>query len=149
MSKKKETKRTFDSGAIRDISEGKLEYFGFREPLVEQSFAKYMHQHRKMADGSLRDSNNWWKGWDEKISLQSMVRHVEDLQAIKAGYVVFEIRDASGVHREYVRGIIKANDRVKEYKELGIEFSWVTEEDALNAIKFNCNAMMLQHLNNL
>ena len=90
--------RKFESGGLRDSSEGKLNYYGFRHPLLEQSFAKYMHEHRKMTDGTLRDANNWWKGWDKEVSLQSLVRHVEDLQAINAGYVVIEIRNATGVH---------------------------------------------------
>lgn len=136
--------RIFKGGGLRDTSDGKLEYFGFRHPLLEQSFAKYMHEHRKMSDGSLRDSNNWWKGWDSIISLQSLVRHVEDLQAIKAGYVVFEIRDEMGVHKEYINGIELANDKVKDWRKMKVDFKWITEEECCNAIRFNADAYKLQ-----
>ena len=44
--------RNFDTGATRDTSSGKLEYFGFMHPLCDFSYANYMNQHRKMADGA-------------------------------------------------------------------------------------------------
>lgn len=140
--------RVFEGGGLRDSSEGKLNYYGFRHPKLEQSFAEYMHEHRKMPDGSLRDANNWWKGWDKEISLQSMVRHMEDLQAIHAGYIVFETRDEMGIHKEYVYGIDKACDRVNDFKELKTDYKWITSEDCLNAIRFNTQSYLLEELKN-
>lgn len=80
--------REFESGAVRSNAGGKISYHGFRHPLCELSFGKYMLKHQKQEDGNLREPNNWWKGWDRKISLDSMVRHVEDLQAIHDGYTL-------------------------------------------------------------
>ena len=134
--------RIFKSGAMRDTGESKLEYYGFRHPLLEQSFAKYMHEHRKMSDGSLRDSNNWWKGWDKLVSLQSLVRHTEDLQAIHAGLFVMEIRNKDGVKKVYhdlsnnEPYIVEKDDEVKI----------ITEEDCCSAIRFNAEAYKLQIL---
>jgi len=146
MSKKTKI-RKFDNGAFRDTSDGKYDYFGFRNPLIEQSFAKYMHEHRKMSDGTYRDADNWWAGWDKEISLQSMIRHLEDLQAIQAGLIVFELRYNGGVHKIYLTGgIEKANEKVKEWKESDIGFKWITAEDCLNAIRFNSGAYLLQEL---
>ena len=88
--------RKFKGGAVRDTAEGKLSYYGFRHPLVEQSFAKYMEGHQTLPDGSKREANNWWGGWSTEISLQSMIRHLEDLQALHAGYNVYEIRHKNG-----------------------------------------------------
>ncbi len=125
--------RKFKGGAVRDTAEGKLSYYGYRHPLVEQSFAKYMEGHQTLPDGSKREANNWWGGWSTDISLQSMIRHLEDLQALHAGYNVYEIRHKNGrveklYSKDRMTGDIKAIDK----------------EECLNAIKFNVNAYLLE-----
>jgi len=49
--------REFKTGANRNSEEGKLDYEGFLHPLVIEEFAKYMHKHRHLEDGTLRDSD--------------------------------------------------------------------------------------------
>lgn len=146
MAINKNNMRDFGNGAIRDTSNGKYDYFGFRHPLCEHSFAGYMYEHRKMSDGTLREPDNWWAGWDKKISLQSMVRHLEDLQAIKAGLIVFEIKENGETIKILLKNIDEANEKVKEWKKLKIDFKWITEEDCCNAIRFNADAYKLQIL---
>lgn len=70
--------RVFASGATRDTETGKLDYEGFLSPLVLERYAKYMHQHRKQRDGSLRDSDNWQKGIPLPAYMKSLVRHTID-----------------------------------------------------------------------
>jgi hypothetical protein len=135
-------KRTFASGALRDVADNKLEYYGFRHPLLEQYFAEYMHKHRKMPDGTLRDSNNWWKGWDKIVSLQSLVRHVEDLQAIHTGFVVIEIRNKDGVRKVY-HDLSKNEPYIIEEDE---DAHVVTIEECCGAIRFNSMTYLLDHL---
>ena len=133
--------RKFENGATRDTTNGKFEYFGFRHPLVEQSFARYMHNHRTQSDGSLRDSNNWWKGWDTNVSLQSMIRHMEDLQALDAGLVVVEIRHKDGsVEKVY------ATEPVSLDK--GDTLKAINREECCNAIRFNSGAYLLEVMKN-
>jgi hypothetical protein len=67
--------RTFDTGATRDSDQGKLDYEGFLSPLVLRRYAEYMHKHRKQADGSLRDSDNWQTGMPREAYRKSLVRH--------------------------------------------------------------------------
>jgi len=134
----KKTIREFEDGGLRDTSDGKFDYYGFRHPLVEQSFARYMHEHRKMADGTLRDANNWWKGWDKEVSLQSLVRHTEDLQAIHAGYSVWEIRWTNGE----VEKVYKDKDCILVVN--GAITKRITEEECCSAIRFNAEAYKLQ-----
>lgn len=67
--------RTFESGATRDLDEHKLDFEGFLSPRVLQRFAEYMHGKRMMADGSLRDSDNWQKGIPLDAYMKSMFRH--------------------------------------------------------------------------
>lgn len=125
--------RKFSNNAIRDTDKGKINYHGFRHPLTEHSFGKYMLENRKMPDGSLRDPDNWWGTWDEKISIDSMVRHVTDLEAIQAGYYVVKYRDGDKETTEYL------TFKPKEGKI-------VSKEDCYNAIRFNATAGLLKHL---
>lgn len=72
-------KRTFDTGATRDTDEGKLDFEGFLSPTVLKAFAEYMNKNRKMADGSVRDSDNWQKGIPKDAYMKSMWRHFFDV----------------------------------------------------------------------
>lgn len=79
-------KRTFASGATRDTDEGKLDYEGFLCPSTLKLFAEYMHTHRKMADGSLRDSDNWQKGMPMNELIKSGTRHFQDWRLHHRGF---------------------------------------------------------------
>ena len=70
--------RKFKTGATRNNEDGKLDYEGFVNPLVLESYAKYMHKHRHQEDGSLRDSDNWQKLFGEEhksVCMKSAFRH--------------------------------------------------------------------------
>ena len=129
--------RQFKSGATRDTSSGKFEYFGFMHPLCDYSFASYMNVHRKMADGSLRESNNWWGGFPKEVVLQSLCRHLEDLKLINAGYFVYEYRTQNIAERKVFSKRLKPCP--KEYKE-------IIEEECCNAIRFNSQGYLLNLL---
>ena len=82
MKKEKSQIRKFDTGASRDSDEGKYDYEAFLSPLVIESYAKYMHKNRKMADGSLREGDNWQAGFGDKhydVCMKSGFRHFIDL----------------------------------------------------------------------
>lgn len=135
--------RRFTSGAIRSQASGKIEYYGFRHPIVELSFGKYMLKHQKCEDGSIRASNNWFGGWSTDISLQSMLRHVEDLTALHAGLNVYKIRTEKGEETIY----LAENQNLKLPEGVTLKnVEIVTIEDCLNAIKFNSGAYLLEHL---
>ena len=67
--------RRFDTGATRDSEIGKPDYEGFLSPLVIEAYGRYMNHHRRMADGSLRDSDNWQKGIPPEAYMKSGWRH--------------------------------------------------------------------------
>lgn len=71
--------RTFDSGATRDIDAGKYDYEGFLSPIVLECYARYMHAHMKLPDGTLRASDNWQKSIPRDQYIKSLIRHVIDL----------------------------------------------------------------------
>ena len=76
---KLEPMRKFATGTTRDTAEGKFDYEGFLSPWVLERFARYMHKHRKQADGQLRDSDNWQKGIPKDVYIKSIFRHFMDL----------------------------------------------------------------------
>ena len=63
--------RLFESGAIRDNDDDKLDLEGFYSPLVVKRFAEYMHKHRIQADGGLRASDNWQRGISKEVYIFS------------------------------------------------------------------------------
>ena len=67
--------RTFESGAIRDTEDGKIDYEGHLSVLVIERFGQYMNEKRHMADGSLRSSDNWQKGVPLDSYMKSGFRH--------------------------------------------------------------------------
>jgi hypothetical protein len=126
--------RVFSTGGLRSPSKGKIDFFGYREPLLENSFGRYMLKHQVMEDGNIRSPDNWQKGWPCIVSLQSMIRHCEDLQALEAGYKVYKVRDEDGEKTVYSK-LTTVNKGVK-----------VDKEETVNAIRFNCASYLLQHL---
>lgn len=74
--------RTFETGATRDDDTLKNDYEGYLSPLVIRAFGDYMTVHRHQADGSVRASDNWQKGFGEShfdVCLKSKMRHDLDL----------------------------------------------------------------------
>lgn len=111
--------RVFETGANRNSADGKLDTYGFNNPLVDLSFNKYMHHHRKLEDGTLRDSDNWQKGFPDRVIMESLGRHIQDVKLIYSG--------------------VKVTENGKE----------VTMEEAINGAKFNLNALMLSILKDI
>ena len=71
--------RRFNTGATRDTDDGKFDWEGFISPIAMTFFAKYMHQHRLQADGTLRDGANWQRGIPRRQYMKSLIRHIWDL----------------------------------------------------------------------
>lgn len=78
--------RQFESGATRNSDSGKFDFEGFLSPLVLMEFGRYMHGHRFLEDGSLRDSDNWQKGIPKDQYIKSLFRHFMDLWLLHRGY---------------------------------------------------------------
>ena len=81
--------RKFTTGATRSNEPDRLDYEGFLSPLALEQFARYMHQHRKQADGTMRDSDNWQNLFGEKhldVCMKSLCRHVVDARLAHRGY---------------------------------------------------------------
>lgn len=77
---------SFDTGATRSDSQDKLDYEGFLSPLVLEAVAEYMNKNRVMADGSIRESDNWQKGIPLSSYFKSLWRHFHSAWKSYRGY---------------------------------------------------------------
>jgi hypothetical protein len=66
---------SYENGATRSIDTESLDYEGFLSPAVLERYAQYIHKHRFMKDGTLRDSDNWQLGIPLSRFMKSMWRH--------------------------------------------------------------------------
>ena len=82
--------RTFDTGAIRDTVDGKLNYIRTLSPLVMERYVKYIGEHRVQPDGSLRDWGNWKKGVPQEVYLEGQDRHHRAVWKLIQGYPAFD-----------------------------------------------------------
>ena len=78
--------RTFETGATRDVDQGKLDYEGFLSPIALESYAHYMHRNRTQTDGNIRDGDNWQKGMPLESYMKSGWRHFMDWFMEHRGY---------------------------------------------------------------
>ncbi len=76
FAERRDQHQEFETGAFRNSEEGKLDYEGFLSPLALERYAEYMHKHRHLEDGRLRDSDNWQKGVPRSSYMKSMWRHL-------------------------------------------------------------------------
>ena len=92
--------RRFETGATRDVDDGKLDLEGFLSPLVLEAFGKYMHKHRIQTDGTLRDSDNWQKLFGEdhyNVCIKSAWRHFFAFWKAHRGYPTKETLEDSAM----------------------------------------------------
>lgn len=78
--------RIFESGAMRNDDKGKYDIEGFTCPKCLDDFYAYMHKHRFLEDGSMRDGDNWQHGIPNRELLKSALRHVHDWRLEERGY---------------------------------------------------------------
>ena len=78
--------RTFDSGATRDTTQGKLDYVKALSPIVLRRYVQYLDKHRLQPDGSYRDFDNWKQGIPQDIYHSSGGRHFFDTWLLTEGY---------------------------------------------------------------
>jgi hypothetical protein len=113
--------RAFESGAIRDSEEGKLDFEAALSPQVLWEFAVYMEKHCHLPDGTTRSADNWQAGFPNDVLMKSLLRHVMDLWMLHRG--LCPVRPEDG--------------------------KVVTWDDALGAAMFGIQAMWFNRLNGL
>lgn len=70
--------RTHTTGASRDLDDGKPDFEAMLSPLVMEAYGAYMTRKRRMADGTLREADNWKKGMPLDWFIKSGWRHMVD-----------------------------------------------------------------------
>ena len=88
--KVQETIRTFNSGATRDTTEGKLNYVKALCTLVLRGYVDYLNKHRTQPDGSVRDFDNWKKGIPKQVYMEGLGRHEMAVWLLHQGYSAYD-----------------------------------------------------------
>ena len=83
------------------------------------------------------------KGWEKKDTIQSLARHERDIEAIYSGLIVAKVKEKNGEYEHTY--YLLPGDTVDVNKNEIVEYP--TEEECVNALKFNCNAYILITLN--
>jgi len=78
--------RIFDTGATRDMVQGKLDYVKALSPIVLRRYVQYLDKHRLQPDGNMRDFNNWKKGMSQDVYHSSNARHFMAAWLLTEGY---------------------------------------------------------------
>jgi hypothetical protein len=139
--------RQFSTGANRDTDQGKYDYDGFLSPLAIEAFGAYMHFNRSIADGSLRDADNWQRGIPIDVYRKSLWRHWFDSWRALRGYSIKEnvvwalcgvIFNAQGALHEILKADPTLLDRSVEEMELARARRWAAapkQDENANKIK--------------
>lgn len=77
----RQTSQVFETGAMRDLSEDKLDFEGCLTPELLTAYAEFKRITRRMADGTMRDDKNWKKGMPIGGYMKSLWRHMVALHA--------------------------------------------------------------------
>lgn len=135
----KKEKRTFDTGATRDIDDGKLEYSRYINPLADYSFAKYMLW-KQIIWWEYRRGDNWQKWIPEESLFDSLIRHTEIVKLLRKWYDVIETKKDWLVELH----VSKDTEMIDTSKYDFVDVK--TMEQELNAIRFNTEAMKLYYI---
>ena len=135
------THRTFETGATRDIDDGKLEYSRYINPLCDYSFAEYMKS-KQIIWWEYRRWDNWQKWIPPESLFDSLVRHVEIVKLLYKWYNVIETKKDWHIELHILKQDEKMN--LDWYDFFDIKYL----EQELNAIRFNSEALKLNILNN-
>lgn len=92
--------RTFDSGATRDTSDGKLDFHEYLSPAVLRRYAQYMLTKQGQPDGKKRPGNNWKKGIPTDVYMASLTRHFMDVWLFHEGRFVPDSVEEEGMTLE-------------------------------------------------
>lgn len=94
----RQTAQVFETGAMRDLSEDKLDFEGCLTPELLTAYAEYMRTTGRMANGTLRNTNNWKKGMPIGGYMKSLWRH---MVALHAAYLSDATQDEYGGEGEF------------------------------------------------
>jgi hypothetical protein len=106
--------RTFDTGARRSNDENRIDPEGFLSPLVIQRVSEYLHKHRRMADGSWRESDNWQKGMTLASYMKGGWRHFLHWWTRHRGLPVVDPLAAENIEEDLCAVIFNASGYLHE-----------------------------------
>ena len=134
MNHKDDAIRAFDTGATRSSDAGRPDYEGYLSPLVIERFGEYMTKHRKQADGTLRESDNWQKGMPLATYVKALWRHMHHFWMRHRGWVVVDPKAAETIQDDlcamlfntqgYLHALLAEQQSAKAVTWYGVQTPW-------------------------
>lgn len=106
--------RKFETGATRTADAGRDDPEGYLSPLVIDRYNEYMTKHRKQADGTLRDSDNWQKGLPLSTYIKGAWRHFLHLWTRHRGLPVRDPLATEGIEEDLCALLFNAQGYLHE-----------------------------------
>ena len=78
--------KKFESGATRSVEGGRPSYVRALSPIVLKMYVEYLGRHRKQADGTMRDWDNWKGGMPKARYLDGLGRHNMNVWLLMHGF---------------------------------------------------------------
>ena len=119
-----EAVRSFETGASRSADNGRYDPEAFLSPQVLEGFCEYMQRNRQLADGSLRDGDNWQKGIPLPVYAKGLNRHHLHFWARHRGAPIAD-ENATGSVKDDLHAIL--------FNAMGYLFELYREENNLKA----------------
>lgn len=111
--------RKFETGATRSRDDGRLDFEGFISPLAWERYAEYLHKHRRQADGTFRESDNWQKGMPLATYMKGLFRHFMHAWQRHRGWTVVDPKAAADIEEDLCAIIFNAQGYLHEILKEG------------------------------
>jgi hypothetical protein len=92
--------RAFGTGATRSADAGRYDPEGFLSPIALERYALYMAKQQVLADGSVRESDNWQRGIPGAVYMKGLWRHMLHLWTRERGYPVQDPKAAADAEED-------------------------------------------------
>jgi hypothetical protein len=106
--------RSFDTGAIRSEDAERDDPEGFFSPLVLDRYCEYLTKHRKLPDGTMRESDNWQKGMTLQSYMKGAWRHFMHWWTRHRGWPVRDPKAAENIEEDICALIFNAQGYLHE-----------------------------------
>jgi hypothetical protein len=97
---KEDVVRSFGTGAVRSIDTLRDDPEAYLSPLVIDRFNEYMTKNRTLADGSIREPDNWQLGMPLVTYMKGLWRHMLHLWTRHRGYPVRDPKAAANIEED-------------------------------------------------
>lgn len=106
--------RSFATGATRSADATRYDPEAYLSPIVLEFYCEFMRDNRKMADGSVREGDNWQKGIPLPVYMKGMWRHFLHLWTRHRNFDVQDKAASDSIEKDLCAVIFNAHGMLHE-----------------------------------